>query len=417
MILAMTPAPERDQPSAAPVPGEKPTSSPGRGASLAVKLAAGLRASPQFAVGLVTGVALVSVLLLVMTIFSPSQKKQGPSPGSPSASLSGTPGAALSGTPAGILSDPDGYDIRDVAFSPDGKTIAGSAERFSLSAGHVDLWNSASRQPEGILTDTAGGNDVGGLAFSPKSANTLAVADLNGIDLWNLAARNGTDLWNLAARSAHVYADPDNGWIDDAGYAPDGKSVAEFNEHGHVYLLDVVNGRWSARSYTDPAVGPSTLAAQVEVSPNGKTLAAADSAGNVYLWNRSGGSPLVIKGASQSSSIQTVAFSPDGNTLAIAGQGDVQLWDVATRTLSARLTGTGTSPQAIVFSPNGKTLTAGDANGSIYLWDLASRQEAHISSAIMSWGGLEFSPDGRTLAAFSCTDAKIYLYSITYAAS
>jgi WD40 repeat protein len=59
----------------------------------------------------------------------------------------------------------------------------------------------------------------------------------------------------------------------------------------------------------------------------------------------------------------------------------------------------------------------GDANGTVYLWDVAARRiAATIRSPISGagWGGLAFSPDGKTLAAFPGGGNQVYLYKITY---
>jgi WD40 repeat protein len=58
---------------------------------------------------------------------------------------------------------------------------------------------------------------------------------------------------------------------------------------------------------------------------------------------------------------------------------------------------------------------AGD-DGSISLWDLATRRVKLITTPAATWAGLAFSPDGRTLAAYTGQDTKIYLYRITYPA-
>jgi hypothetical protein len=45
---------------------------------------------------------------------------------------------------------------------------------------------------------------------------------------------------------------------------------------------------------------------------------------------------------------------------------------------------------------------------------MASRKETTIPSLITSWGGLAFSPDGKTLAAFGFQGSTVYLYRINY---
>ena len=366
--------------------------------------------------------AVVPVVLVVLTASRPpARTTQGSPPASPgvASSASGQPAAAsqsassqsasgpvLSATATVTLTDPDG--LQGIAFSPNGKALAASAENHGENAGHVDVWNSASGRSAGVLTDTAaGGNLVNGMAFSPKDANTLAVGDLLGVDIWN-----------LAARSASTYDDPDGWAVTDVAYAPNGTTVAECNENGNVYLLDTVTGQWLAQHFTDPAATRSNSLIQVAFSPDGKTLAASDAAGNVYAWRLSGGAPLVIRGSTSNGyETQTIAFSPDGGTLAVALQGGVQLWDVATGKLTARLTGDDASPGAIAFSPRGTALAVGGEGGPLYLWDLATRQETVRTTSLTGWTELAFSPDGKVLAALDGPDNEIQLYKVGYPAS
>ena len=70
--------------------------------------------------------------------------------------------------------------------------------------------------------------------------------------------------------------------------------------------------------------------------------------------------------------VTSVAFSPDGKTLA-SGSVDntIILWDVAThQAIGQPLTGHTDYVNSVTFSPDGKTLASGSADSTIILWSL-----------------------------------------------
>jgi WD40 repeat protein len=149
-------------------------------------------------------------------------------------------------------------------------------------------------------------------------------------------------------------------------------------------------------------VGPSpthTLQTQayevtsVAFSPDGTTLAAGDLLDSAVVWNAATGRGVATfadPGTYPDNKIprvSAVAFSPSGTTLATANHiGTVYLWDVATRRSTEVLTDPRdavTSPvatpnpnpvalNAVAFSPDGALVAAGDADGHTYLWDVAT---------------------------------------------
>jgi WD40 repeat protein len=70
-----------------------------------------------------------------------------------------------------------------------------------------------------------------------------------------------------------------------------------------------------------------------------------------------------------------VAFGPGGTTLAVGyDNGDVYLWDTATRKVTGILHGPGKGTRAVAslaFGPGG-TLSVGATNGDVYLWHVNS---------------------------------------------
>ncbi|MEG4589387.1 AAA-like domain-containing protein [Microcoleus sp. MOSTC5] len=158
--------------------------------------------------------------------------------------------------------------------------------------------------------------------------------------------------------------------------------------------------------------GYSNSVFSVAFSPDGKTLASASGDNTIKLWNLQTGKPIATL-TGHSLLVRSVAFSPDGKTLASASADNtIKLWNLQTGKPIATLTGHRNEVTSIAFSPDGKTLASASADNTIKLWNLQTQKNIKTlrghSSAV---NNVAFSPDGLTLAAASA-DKTIKLWNL-----
>jgi WD40 repeat protein/serine/threonine protein kinase len=145
--------------------------------------------------------------------------------------------------------------------------------------------------------------------------------------------------------------------------------------------------------------------APVAFSPDEKILAtvASDSA-NIILWDVGTHQQLASLAENKAYRVYTMAFSPDGRTLAAGvGDGTIQFWGVPTGGRLSTLAGHRQPVYALAFSPDGRTLASASNDGTVKLWHLATGREVYgftlpfTDVFIMAW--LMFSNDGQNLLA------------------
>src|SRR5581483_4424607 len=137
--------------------------------------------------------------------------------------------------------------------------------------------------------------------------------------------------------------------------------------------------------------------------------------GNVKLWDVATGAE---RGAFRQSAITCLAFSPDGATLCVGSwrhmETSLKLWDVATGRELDALPGELPTVFSVAFSHDGKTIAAGTKAGTVFLWDVVTRQLRRTLKAHTADTFIAFSPDDRMLATASGSgDHRLKIWDIT----
>jgi WD40 repeat protein len=259
-----------------------------------------------------------------------------------------------------------GSHVYAVAVSPDGKRAA-SGGNISL----VRLWDMTTMR---LLENLGGPHLVYSLLFSPDG-KTLAVGSGGGVYLWDVTvtpAKLGAVL-RQGLGSVHSLA-----------FAPGGKRLAFGSGDGHVYVWD---GPWNAPP-KEPAtsyIGPTQPVTGLAFTLDGKTLAAGASDGDLKLYDPQT-EPLKVLATvpAHPPGVTALAFDPTAvqtPLLASTGiDGKLCFWKLVNNKLKldSTLAGKNGVLYSLAFTPDGKTLAYGAQDGTIHLLSVKTRQDRAV---------------------------------------
>ena len=146
-------------------------------------------------------------------------------------------------------------------------------------------------------------------------------------------------------------------------------------------------------------------------SPDGQTIAVAGTVG-VWLYQASALNTETEPPLLDTQGIaEAVAFSPDGTRLVVTTEDGMQVWDVVSRTLSTSAELDRTC-EALAFSPDGSLLAFNLGYDGITVWNVAAgAEQSRIDAAMQSNASVVFSPDGALIAG-STSDYKAHLWRV-----
>ncbi|HEX8921513.1 MAG TPA: TIR domain-containing protein [Pyrinomonadaceae bacterium] len=320
--------------------------------------------------------------------------------------------------------------VESVAFSPDGRVLAsGGCDGFADCTGSgIYLWDTTTRLPLGQLKGAP--DTITSLAYSPDGAILAAGSCAKPEE--GKCKQGEIRLWNPATRQ--LVSQPLTGHSDAVKtlvfssdgkilVSSDGQNIILWNVETRQMLGQIAPGHQynSESSVSLPvnsiALSPdSNMLASGGCGKRGQRITTVDNTydtcieGEIRLWDISTRQMIGRPLSGHKDEIMSVAFSPDGKTLASAsGQADgtIRLWDVATRQpLGGAFTGYIAVMNKMIFSPDGETLVTASLgeelpHQNIFMWNVATRQL--IGQPLIrqedSVRDIAFSPDGRWLAS------------------
>jgi WD40 repeat protein len=297
-----------------------------------------------------------------------------------------------------------------VLLVPIGVAVIGVAILHAAPANEprkvAQVKTSPTAQEVPIVRNFEHGEQILGVALSPDGKMLATAGNGSGakVKLWS--ASTGERLQTM-----------DGAWVGwhSVAFSPDGKRLAGVGDgrmpakHGGgepFRLWDTATGE---RIWTAPDVEPATVFSAVAFSPDGNFLAVGGLGGGVGAKNgvlrlHDSGTGKLVKSIPGLDDVWALSFSPDGKALAVASQTDgiISLFDTVNWILTKSIPAG--RPTSLAFSPDGRTLAVGtmsihDPKGTVILIDLdgkaADRFLARQPESVLS---VTFSPDGRHLA-------------------
>jgi WD40 repeat protein len=288
--------------------------------------------------------------------------------------------------------DPTAGFVNSVEFSPDGRTLASAT-----SGGTVELWDVRARRRTSALAYSIS-DGVKSVAFSPDGKTLAAGGEGGTMFLWDgrTRRRKGGPL------RGH------RGSVECLAFSPDGKTLASGSADRTIALWDVRHHRRLGA----PLRGHADAVRSLVFGTDGKSLISGGADGTIIVWDLERSLRLGVRVGNRQS--LGVAFNPQGTILAAEDGRSVVLWDVVHRSrLGEPLRAHTDSVEALAFSPDGKTIATGSWDKTVILWNV--RQHRPRGPPLVGHTSflhaVAFSPDGRTLASGG-SDNRIILWDV-----
>ncbi len=281
--------------------------------------------------------------------------------------------------------------------SSDGEMLAVNNQGGGAQVNKLSLYSKRTRQPNVLLQDRY--TVIAVLTFSPDSRIVASGYGDGTFILWD----TGT------GKQLHKPVEAHSQIVLHLKFSPDGTILASSAMDGLVRL-------WSVEAVRPECVlkGHPAQLTFLAFSADGRALLTGSDDGTARLWDEPGIIREKLQSGSQERGSQewartvwSMAYSPDGRTLAIGSWGQVKLRDVRSGKYLYRLAMPGAQIR-LAFSPDGSLLAVGTAAAQVIIWEVATGRQLEVFETPVDTaeplknchvGSLTFSRDGKFIVA------------------
>jgi WD40 repeat protein/uncharacterized caspase-like protein len=332
--------------------------------------------------------------------------------------------------------------------SPDGRLLA----TFTPNSNAVSIVETPSGRKLQSLTPAASDFVVNRVSFSPDSTMLVVIytaseAQMKQAPQVGQLRSNFVKIWDVKSGRELRTLQPASS-ASEAGFSQDGRVVATLGAMGDISLWDTASGSKVRDLTSSPMAGLTQMMNGMGGMTPGqlKNMKAGKPGSMPQLPDMTAMADMMtnmmgsMSAGTMGRSVTSLAFSPDGRTLAIGGVesksnldfaammnpaaqknrknskppdpdemmknmkieavGQVTLWDVASGTEIGALKGHGKGVTQVAFSRDGRLLASSSSDNTIRIWDVAGHRELRtLSGHTANIDSLDFSPDSRLLAS------------------
>ena len=259
----------------------------------------------------------------------------------------------------------DPFGIASITFSPDGKFLAAGMGGSDGSA--FNLWQASTGK---LVRFTPGAAYA--LAFFPDSKTLVGGGSEWRNNTWSMV----TMFWDVeTGKLKRTLRTPPEQRISSLALSADGRTLVAANDvydyktqmsnmEAETRAWDTKSGKvlWSSKE-------PTVLNPTVAHSPTADVVA---SFGTDFVWLKESRTGKTIRKLHLEEPMfhpTSLAFSPDGSTLAAGTENSVTLWNVRTGNLAKMLNDHVGPVTCIAYSPDGGLLASGSEDHTVNVWN------------------------------------------------
>ncbi len=232
----------------------------------------------------------------------------------------------------------------------------------------VQVWNAATETQVCTYHNTSA-SPIYHLAWSPDGARIVSISG-TGLSGDPVIARE----WDAASCAPILSLQGTPGQASDIGWSPDGAHIVTWENYlaqsptyqpgRNAQVWDAATGKLN---FTTVDQGVTSVA----WSPDGRRIAVAGQQMDMHVLDAATGQTLITYQGANNQNI--VTWSPDGQHLAAVGEEGTTTWEAGTDHSLAFIAARHQAERAVAWSPDGQQITAEDgANLNVGFWDVNS---------------------------------------------